>query len=356
MKYLFLPILVLAILVSCKKDNPKKVIDNRQFKMGFTTWPYGPTLANVNDSYEFIKNNGDVYGEHMDHKVPWNAWLNGTELPTEFTDLVKDKVNRKPANAELLLSISFLNGGRSDIMEDFDGSKPTFDGQNDSALVEAYFKHVSYLVDELGPTYLVYSIESNELFVNNPSLWPAFRTVMENVGAKLKSKYPNLSMAESLTLHSWYKSSTDADYLAEVEKIANEGTFAAISFYPFFKQLHTKNEFQDAFDFLHSKVNIPIAFAETNHLAEDLVVNGLSLNITSDENEQEAYLEALLLNAHEKNYQFIIWWAHRDYDALWETFPAEIKDLGQLWRDTGLLDEDGKERKSMKLWENIFAK
>ena len=114
--------------------------------------------------------------------------------------------------------------------------------------------------------------------------------------------------------------------------------------------------FRKAFDFLHSKVNIPIAFAETNHIAEDLIVEGLSLNIESDEKEQEDYLETLLLNAHNKQYKFIIWWAHRDYDALWETFPAEVKDVGKVWRDTGLQDEDGNERRTFKLWQKIFAK
>jgi len=26
------------------------------------------------------------------------------------------------------------------------------------------------------------------------------------------------------------------------------------------------------------------------------------------------------------------------------TFPEEVEDIGQIWRDTGLLDETGKER------------
>ncbi|MFK8037264.1 MAG: hypothetical protein AB8B74_03155 [Crocinitomicaceae bacterium] len=356
MKYVFLSAIALVVLVGCKKNNPKKIIDNRDFKMGFSSWSYGPTLEAVNATYDFLATNGDVYSEHMDHKVPWNSWLNGAELPLEFTGLVQDKINRKPNGAELLLSVSFLNGGRSDIMEDFDGEKPAYTNLNDSLLVEAYFRHVSYLVDQLNPKYLVYSIESNELFVNSPSLWPAFRDAMDSVGAKLKLKYPNLEMAESITLHSWYKSSTEPDYLSEVEKITNEGDFAAISFYPFFKGLNSKDDFQKAFDFLHSKISIPIAFVETNHLAENLVVDAYSLNIESDEKEQEDYLETLLVNAHNKQYKFIIWWAHRDYDALWETFPAEVKDLGKIWRDTGLQDEDGKDRNSMKLWQKIFAK
>ena len=347
---------ILLLLSSCKKNNAEKVINNRQFKMGFSTWSFGPTLANVNESYDFVTTNGDIYSEHLDHKVPWDAWMTGSELPANFTDEVQGKVNRIPSNVELLLSVSFLNGDRSDIMEDFSGEKPVFTAFNDSAIVEAYFKHVTYLVDAFDPTYLVYSIESNELFVNNAEDWPSFRSLMDTIGGRLKLKYPNLKMAESVTLHSWYETSEESAYLTEVAEIANAGDFAAISFYPFFKGLHSRKAFQKAFDFLHSKVTVPIAFVETNHLAENLVVDAYSLNIKSNENEQKDYLETLFLNAHHQQYKFIIWWAHRDYDALWETFPDDVKDLGKIWRDTGLQDEDGNDRKSMKLWRTIFAK
>ncbi len=57
-----------------------------------------------------------------------------------------------------------------------------------------------------------------------------------------------------------------------------------------------------------------------------------------------------------QNYEFIIWWAYRDYDKLWETFPPEYKDVGKLWRDTGLLDENGTERPSLTTWKEILEK
>lgn len=355
-KFFYFTILFLILFAGCKKNKAEKVIDNRSFNMGFSTWSYGPTLANVNESYDFVTNNGDVYSEHMDHKIPWSAWMTGAEPPTEFSESVENKVARKPNNIDLLLSISFLNGDRSDIMEDLDGEKPDYTALNDSAIIEAYYKHVCYLVDAFSPTYLVYAIESNELYINTPSAWPAFRNLMDNVGLRLKQKYPNLPMAESVTLHNWYKSNEDVGYLEDVKNIANAGDFAAISFYPFFKGLHSRKDFQKSFDFLNDQTNVPVAFVETNHLAEDLIVDAFSLNIKSDENEQADYLETLLVNAQNENYKFIIWWAHRDYDALWETFPEEVKDLGKIWRDTGLKDENGTDRKSMLLWREIFAK
>jgi len=68
------------------------------------------------------------------------------------------------------------------------------------------------------------------------------------------------------------------------------------------------------------------------------------------------YLETLAWNAYKQNYEFIIWWAHRDYDELWNTFPEDVKDLGKLWKDTGLLDENGNKRHSFESWQSLFQK
>ena len=44
---------------------------DRNFKMGFTTWSFGPNLQDVNDTYDFIANNSDVYVEHLDNFIPF---------------------------------------------------------------------------------------------------------------------------------------------------------------------------------------------------------------------------------------------------------------------------------------------
>ncbi|MCA1763102.1 MAG: hypothetical protein LC664_08940, partial [Flavobacteriales bacterium] len=169
---------------------------------------------------------------------------------------------------------------------------------------------------------------------------------------------PNLHISESMTLHNLYLPDMDnqTDYLEEMTGYINAMDFVAISFYPFFKNLHTRNDFQGAFDFLHERVNRPIAFVETCTIAEDLVVPNFNLSISGSEAEQNIYLETLLENAQQRDYEFVIWWAHRDYDALWETFPSEVSDLGRLWRDTGLLDEAGDERLAWNTWGGYFTR
>ncbi|MBI3855632.1 MAG: hypothetical protein HY293_08065 [Planctomycetes bacterium] len=50
------------------------------------------------------------------------------------------------------------------------------------------------------------------------------------------------------------------------------------------------------------------------------------------------------------NAKFIIWMLPRDCDALYARIPPPINEILKLFKDTGLLDGDGKPRKSYELW------
>lgn len=347
-------------LSSCNKGDENTPLEStsRNFKMGFTTWSYGPNEQDVNTTYSFIQNNADIYAEHIDNKIPWNAWINNLTLPLEFTNEITQKVNKKINAKQLLLSVSLLNSNRDELANDFDGSTPSYSSLNDIEIEDAYFKHIKYLVDQFGPDYLVIAIEVNELKIRAGDKWNSYKLLIQNVKSRIKLLYPDLKISESISLHNLYNPdvANPTEYIDEIVNHMNQMDFVSISFYPFFKNQHSRIEFQQTFDFLHSKINKPIAFVESSHLAENLSVPNLTLSISGSEIEQNSYLETLLDNAQEQDYEFIIWWAHRDYDALWETFPVEIMDIGKLWRDTGLLDEAGNERLSYSTWKTIFKK
>lgn len=124
----------------------------------------------------------------------------------------------------------------------------------------------------------------------------------------------------------------------------------------YFKGLHTSKEFQLAFDFLHERITKPIVFAETSHLSEDLIVESYNLAISGNQCEQNTFLQTLLTNAQNHNYKYIIWWAHRDYNELWVTFPDDVKDIGKLWLSTGIINEDGAEKDAFATWKTILNK
>jgi len=362
-------IIGLGLINACKEDEDEDLplsqnqptlleeIESRNFNMGFSTWPYGPKLSNQDSTYEFIGNHADIYSEHIDDRIPWSAWMNGTALPQAFVNNIQGRKDRKISNKKLILSVSLLNSSRSDLAFDFNDSLPAYDSLNQSHIKNAYYKHLEYLIQELQPDYLVAAIEVNELRINTPNKWPAYKKLMHAVRDSLRQNYPKLSISESVTLHNWYNTTINdsLNYFIDLSNYLNSNmNFAAISFYPFFKGLSNSVQFQQAFDFLHQQTKLPIGFVETTQLAEDLIVPGLSLNIPSSETEQNQYLESLLSNAHRQDYEFVIWWTHRDYDELWKTFPPELKDLGSLWKDTGILDENGNLRPAYKTWTAIL--
>lgn len=345
------------VFASCNKNEPEPIQESRNFQMGFTTWPYGPNPEDVDDTYAYLQANGDIYAEHIDNNIPWNALINDSPLPAEFTQSMDFKVSKRLPNTNLLLSVSLLNLDRNDLATDLDGVVPDYTSFSDEQIEDAYFEYIDYLIGRFNPDYLVSAIEANELYINAPDQWEGYKELMHKVNNRISQAYPDLKISESMTLHNLYQPQVAAPetYLNEVFDYMNQMDFAAISFYPFFKDLQTQEDFQEAFDFMHDRLDVPIAFAETAHIAEDLVVPNLNLSIPGSESEQDIYLKTLLTNAEAQNYEFVIWWAHRDYDALWETFPPELQDIGQLWRDSGILNEEGNERLSALTWRSYLS-
>lgn len=326
--------------------------------MGFTSWPYAPSEEATNNTYTFLSDNADIYSEHIDSYIPWNSWMRDSALPEQFVNEISAKAARKLPNAKLTVSVSLLNSARNELASDLDGSVPEYSSFNDTRIEEAYFKHLKYIAANLNPDYLLVAIEVNELLKNAPNKWNGYKQLMSSIRTRMKGEFPNIKISESITLHNYYNIDVEDpnEFINEITTYANTLDFVAISFYPFFKGLKTTLEFQDAFDFLHEKITKPIVIAETGHLSEDLSVESFNLYIPGSQGEQNEYLQTLLINAQEYNYEYIIWWTHRDYTLLWETFPEEAKDLGKLWLSTGLINEDGTEKEAYKSWGEVFEK
>lgn len=326
----------------------------RNFSMGFTTWPFGLEAAEVQSTYDFIDTNGDIYSEQIDGQIPWGAWINNTPLPESFTSSIDYKVASR-LDKKLLLSVSLFNAERNDLARDVGGNRQNYQSLNDEFLRDAYVKHLRYLVDRLSPDYLVFAMEVNEYQRNMISQWDEYQQLAAFVRSELRASHPDLKIAESFTLHNWYKTEFASDpwLLQEMKEYIALSDFTAISYYPFLQGLHKREEFDAAFIFLNEQAPKPVAIVETGHLAENLSVPELNVSIEGTACEQNQYLESLLRSAHTQDFEFVIWWTHRDYDALLETFPVEQRVLGKLWRDTGLLNESGEERLSFNTWSLV---
>ncbi len=367
-KLICVAVLILGIS-SCKSDDeqpPLSTIEcpinlygwqTRNYKMGFTTWPYGPVDGDTDSTYAFIQRNGDIYTEHMDGQIPWSAWINGASLPESFTNALAYRVAKRNPNIKLLLSVNPLNTERNGLTEDYDGIKPTYESINDQHIEDAYFSHLQHLVDALNPDYLVMGIEANILLSSSVEKWDQYKLLMSNIRFRIRQAYPDLPISESIALHDWQLPEPDSppNYIQEITEYGENFDFAAISFYPFLENFQTEAEIQAAFDFLHTQTSKPIAFVETGSISEDLNLPTFGISITGTRCGQQDYLGVLMKNAKENNYLFITWWAFADYDKLYATFPPEAQLLGSVWLNTGLIDENGKAKPAYYLWRDIFT-
>jgi len=126
--------------------------------------------------------------------------------------------------------------------------------------------------------------------------------MIQAVTDRVKADNPNLEISESMTLHNLFQPDIDDidSYVGEMTEYMNQMDFVSISNYPFFKNQQSKNEYQEAFDFLHQRINRPIAFVETSHLAQDLIVPNLNLNIAGSESQQNVYLRIEIMMRYGK--------------------------------------------------------
>ncbi len=336
----------------------------RAFLMGFTSWPYAATLEAVQGTYAFIGTNADLVVEHLDDGVPWAEALRDAPFPNAFQDKIEGRRRNRPPGTKLLLSLTALNMGRSGLAECAgNGQRPPLPPElkdkpfNDPALVRAYANYCRRLTAFFRPDFLLTGIEANELLNNQPEAWNAYRELSRQVQGELRERFPRLPMSESVTLHKLLDGQNRglAQYRERIRAFVERQDFCAVSFYPFFLGAHTETQFADALDFLPTFTRKPIAITETGHPAEPLRVRRWNLDFPTDPREQATYVQVLLARAQTRHYLFVTWWAARDFDELWRTFPDAVKDLGALWRDTGLVDEAAKPRPAFEVWRRWFT-
>lgn len=344
MKFIFILLITLsAVSYSQSKSRP--------FEMGFSTWVYAPTIEAILGTNEFLKTNGDFYTEQFDEHIPWQALLSKSAWPDKLMEDINGRVSRRIKDNKLLLALTALNDDHNSILKDVDGTKPglTFGSPK---LIEAYTNYCDKMISLFKPDYLLIGIESNELLKKSPKLWSSYLIFSGEVYKSLKKKYPSLQISQSVTLHVLINPDVKSptEYRRKISSFTKKQDFCGVSFYPHFAGYRTEKQFQSAFDFLHKFTRKPIAITETANIAEPVDIPTFKIKLESNPTEQKNYLEVLFKNAHKKKYKFISYWAHRDCDKLIEIFPAGVKEIAKIFRDTGLLDEEGRSRPALKVW------
>lgn len=360
----FLAILLIQPLAAGAAPASDVTTGTRPFLMGFTPFPPDFTAEAMESTGEFIRANGDIICHHFDAGVPWTEAL--ADKP--FHESVQRDWERRKKLSEgkkILLSVTPLNSDRKG-MALYHGEKENlplpreFAGKalNDPTVKSAYLNYCRRAVAHFEPDYMCIGIEVNELLEHTPSQWPQFVELYNYVYEGLKALHPNLPVFASLTLHnmtnpSWNRKRQET----EIRKFLPRNDIAAISYYPFMSGGAKKSETPvEGFDWLRRLTDKPIAFTETGYPAETISLKTFKVVIPSDPAKQATYYETLLKRATTDKYLFVISFLHRDYDALWAKIEASAPEAFKVWKDCGLLDENGVARPALEVWKRYYAK
>ena len=336
----------------------------RPFHMGFTPWPYAPTIEALNSTNAFVTTNADILCEQIDESIPWDEALHGETFPLGFIKKMEEKQRRIGKGQTRVLYLTAMNTGRSGLLASYKDADHQADASweskkfDDPDVLTAYTNYCVWMVKLFKPDYLVLGIETNEYLKNVPTDWDNYHAFSQKLHKEMKKRFPSLLLSESVTLHQLFdpKRPNPKTYTAKIKTLVNEQDFMAVSFYPYFLGMKSSADISGALDALRAFTKKPIAFVETGQPAETVDIPSLKYSYALTPIDQNVYLKTLLQHAQKDRYLFVIWWAHRDFDALWDVFPPEVKDLGRAWRDIGLLDENGKQRPAYTEWMKVLGR
>lgn len=361
---------LLCLLCSCGGSSggapPPPPVETRPYELGFTPWPYDATITAVNFVYSEVALRGDFIAHHLDGGVPWEEALNGTPYSPELEAEIAARLANTPASKRTYLALSPLNGVR-DGLADYWGTAPNqalpapWDtlALDDPDVITAYTSFAADLVARFSPDYFNLGIEVSELALNDIVAYDELVAFTAAVSASLKMQFPNVQLMVSIALKS--PNSADAALIrAALPRLIQYIDVVGVSVYPyvFFDHPGRGDPANLPADWLSQISGLtggrPVAIAETGWPAETLTIPAFGVDVASDPATQDAYLDALFAAADALDARFIVWFSLADYDALWNGVLQQ-DPLAQIWRDTGLYDENLNPRPALDTWMEQLA-
>lgn len=324
----------------------------RRFHMGITGFPHDITAEAFSATVEFAHQNADIIAHHIEG-VPWGAMHRGEGFPAAFAEEMSGKRSMKPPGGKVYVAIS---PGRGKLKPH--DKAPEIPGAlrgkaYDHDLVkQAYLRYCRQIIEFFEPDYLAIGIEINELWgVIFKREWQAYLELHEYVYRQLKQEHPDLPVFASMTLHALYNK--QGGMVAAMADLIPYCDLIGISYYPFFVEdrarLRALDWFVDTFD----RYGKPYAMVETNAAAETTKFD--SYTVPGTPQRQLEYYQYLLAFANRHDFEFVIAFIHRDYDAMWQKIKGSSPELFKAWMNCGFLDEQGNPRPSYQLWSSYLS-
>jgi hypothetical protein len=350
-------VLAMTTLLPTSATCQEEKTATRHFRMGFTGFPHDISIEAVIQAREFSRQNADIILHHIEG-VPWAELLANKPFSDELINEWKGMKEATPKGGKVYLAIS---PGRGDLKPG-EKSLPfpkelVGKSYDDPVVMKAYLSYCRRMVEFFQPDYLGIGIEVNEIYQVGPDKWRAYAALHRHVYQELKKDHPDLPIFASFTLHGMLNETgrKREAMLTAFGEIMPFNDLAAVSFYPFIRGGTTDIDgclrwLTEQFD----RFKKPYAFVEVGEPAERLRIPSSGQIIDGTPQKQAAFYETLLAFARDHEVRFVISYLHRDYDALWEKIKGSSPEAFMVWRDCGLLDQDGKARPAYTVWKRCF--
>jgi hypothetical protein len=164
-------------------DQAPEPSSTRSLHMGFTPWPYGDSLSQVNNTYTMIQDHGDMVGHHLMEGIPWQESLDEASLPVAVENDIAFRISRTRSDKVVYLSIASLNSERNNLAPYWmhsGGNEPlpspwdSYDFDNPE-VANAYSRFALRMIDRFQPAYFNYAPEISELMLNDPDGFDRFK-------------------------------------------------------------------------------------------------------------------------------------------------------------------------------------
>lgn len=336
---------------------------SRPFHMGTSMMPHDMSLEGIASMLAFVKDHSELVGRKLDDGIPWQEALDKSFYPEELEKKIAEE-SQRPEGKKVFLATTPLHKEKESKADTFGsrGDEPrsqVWKGKDldDPDVMRAYANWCRDLIRRFQPDYFAYGIEVNQLAARNPQRWKKFLALAKELYPTLKKENPGLPIFVTLSVETFYENESVQKKL--VSQLAPFTDLACVTAIPFYTQPNPAKIPKDYFAKVASALpGKPFAVAETAFIAEDM-------RIGTEERPgkaawQDDYLRFLLDEAARLNGKFVVWTIPRDCDALHERLArdpatAPMADFFRIFKDTGLLDGDGKPRKSFETWSKWLA-
>ncbi len=342
---------------------------SRTYSLGITPFPHDVTVEAVDAAYAVMAEHADLLAFHSTEGVPWTEAAAATGFPGYGPNL-QDKWRRHRAaitanpGHEVYLGLTPLNDARSGLADYWAEAEhlPPPDGfaaeRLDSApVVDAYINYVLSAVEWYEPDYLAIGLEVNLLAKNDPARWPQLVELLNATYRAVKDRHPHLPVFSTVAAVDLLEGWTDGDHLAQraaLEEVLAASDYLALSFHPFASNHLTGPLPDDAFDTLAQLAGgRPMAVAETGYPAQTTSFRSFDFTLEGTPGKQREWIDTVLNAAEQHRMRFVVNFIGRDYDALWRAIGST--DEAAPWRDTGLLDEQGRARPALDRWHQALS-